>query len=442
MNSSTGTWQEQYRRKLFSAEEVAAHVRDGDRICLGGGDTIPRAFVHEMLMRAENLNMRRLYLMVGFTQGKEEFMEEKYDDMLRMESIFIGSPPEREAARRGSTSYVPTNLGNIREWLDTHNPRIVAIGVSPPNEDGYMSRSTFGGLCHRSIIENAEIVIAEVNNVLPNLGGPDLKLHVSEVDYILEDNHPLGWITDIPTTEKEQQIGAYIADFVPNGATIQLGFGGLSTAVGFFLKDKKDLGVHSEVIGTSIVDLMKCGAINNSKKTYMPGKSVGCFSPGNASVIEYLHNNEDFFFTEIGNINDPNIIARNNAMISINNTLMIDLTGQANSEALGKVQYSGSGGQLQFVIGSQMSPGGVSILALNSTYIDKQGRLQSKIVPEMPAGSVITTPRTFVDVVVTEYGAVKLKYISADQRMKALISIAHPDFRDELRFYVRQWGRR
>jgi 4-hydroxybutyrate CoA-transferase len=219
---------------------------------------------------------------------------------------------------------------------------------------------------------------------------------------------------------------------IPDGATIQLGFGGLGNAIGHLLKGKKDLGMHAEVVTPSVMELMKAGVLTGKRKNYKPGKVVAAFCVGTKAFYDFIDGNPDLEFHEISQVNNPLEIAKNDNLISINNALMFDLTGQAASKSIGTRQYSGTGGQVNFVHGSRLSKGGKSILALNSSYTDKEGHLRSKILPVFPEGTVVTTSRNDVEYVVTEYGVANLRFKSIPDRARALIAIAHPQFREEL----------
>lgn len=429
------SWQHQYRDKLSSAAQAAQTVKNHDTIALGGGCCIPDAFVAALTNRGSEL--KDVSLLLGFTLKTYDFMDLQFKGNFNLETVFVG-PMERNSIGQGITTYVPIHLQKLGQWLDSRRPRIVAAAVTPPDHDGYMNRSLFAGLSHRRAFENADTVIVEVNRNLPWLCGDDFKIHVSEVDYIIENDFPLVEIQDIKISETERTIAEHISKMIPDGSTIQLGLGGLANAVGYFLRDKNDLGVHAEVVSNSIMELVKLGVANGSKKNFMTGKVLGCYCVGNRQLWDYVCNNEGFVFAEVEYVNDPDIIGRNDNLISINNTLMIDLTGQAASESIGPRQYSGTGGQVNFVLGASISKGGKSILALNSTFKDREGQLKSRIVPLLSQGSIVSTSRNDVEYVVTEFGAVNLRWQSVAERVKRLISIAHPAFREELEYNARQ----
>ncbi len=425
------SWQDDYRRKICSADHAAALLKDNDTIAMAGGNVVPEAFVEAMSRRGKDL--QGIILLVNFALSQYRFMNLEYKDNLKIETTFVG-PMERNCIREGISSYVPIHLQKLGEWLDHRKPNVVACSVTPPDDNGYMNRSCYAGLCHKRAFDNAETVIVEVNENLPWLCGNDFKIHVSEVDYIIENNYSPAEVHDIPITQTEKSIAAYIADMVEDGSTIQLGLGGLANAVGYLLRDKRNLGIHGEVISNSIMDLVLSGVINGSQKNFHKGKILGCYLVGNQELWDFANHNEDFIFCEVEYINDPRIIAQNDRLISINNTLMMDLTGQAASESIGTYQYSGTGGQVNFVHGATMSRDGKSILALNSTYTDNNGNLKSKIVPILPEGTIVSTSRNDVEYIVTEYGVANLRWKSLSNRVKQLINIAHPDFRDELAF--------
>ncbi|PKM76683.1 MAG: 4-hydroxybutyrate CoA-transferase [Firmicutes bacterium HGW-Firmicutes-15] len=429
-------WQEQYRAKLCSPGEAAVVVRNNDIVSLCGGCCIPDGFVGALATRGKELD--EVTLLAGFALKEYNYMDPGLKGHFNLESVFVG-PMERKSIKEGITSYVPAHLQQMGKWLENRRPNVVANAVSPPDERGYMSRSLFAGLSHKIAFDSAENVIVEVNSQLPRLNGGALDIHVSEVDYIIENDYELTQIEDIPISATEKAIAGHVVELIPNGATVQLGLGGLPNAVGYFLRDKKNLGCHAEVVSNSIMELMKVGAVNGSCKNFYPGKVLGCFCVGNKELWNFVHENTDFLFYEVDYINNPEIIGRNDNLISVNNSLMMDLTGQAASESIGPVQYSGTGGQVNFVHGAARSQGGKSILAFSSTYSDNDGNLHSRILPVLSEGTVISTSRNDVQLVVTEFGIADLRWKSIRERVKALLKIAHPDFRDTLAFQARKY---
>ena len=431
------TWQEEYQSKLVTAEQAAARIKSGDRIGLSGGTCIPPAFCTALSGRAGEV--KNVTIALGYALGLYGFMAPENKDSFTIETMFVG-PVERMCMDFGVSAYVPQHLGDVGAFSEERNFNVVTSVATPPDENGYMMRSLFGSFINKKTISNAETVIIEVNKNFPRMNSDAFRIHVSEVDCIIEHDAPVFEVPEITITETEEKIAGFIADMIPDGSTIQLGFGGLGNAIGHLLKGKKDLGMHAEVITPSVMELMKAGVLNGRKKNYKPGKVVGAFCVGTKAFYDFIDGNMDLEFHEISIVNNPLEIAKNDNLISINNALMFDLTGQAASESIGTKQYSGTGGQVNFVQGAKLSKGGKSILTLNSTYTDKAGNLRSKILPVLPEGTVVTTSRNDVQYVVTEYGVANLRFKSIPERAKALIAIAHPQFREELLEGAKKYG--
>lgn len=431
------SWQDEYQSKLVTAEQAAALIKSNDRIALSGGTCIPPAFCTALSDRAGEV--KNVTLALGYALGFYGFMAPENKGSFSIETMFVG-PVERMCMEFGVSAYVPQHLGDVGAFTEEGNFNVVTSVATPPDENGYMTRSLFGSFLNKKTIAKADKVIIEVNRNFPRMNSEAFKIHVSEVDCIIEHDAPVFEVPEITITETEEKIAGFIADMVPDGSTIQLGFGGLGNAIGHLLKGKKDLGMHAEVISPSVMELMKAGVINGSKKNYKPGKVVGAFAVGTKPFYDFIDGNMDLEFHEISIVNNPLEIAKNDNLISINNALMFDLTGQAASESIGTKQYSGTGGQVNFVHGAKLSKGGKSILTLNSTYTDKTGALRSKILPVFPEGTVVTTSRNDVQYVVTEYGVANLRFKSIPERAKALIAIAHPQFHEELREAAKKYG--
>lgn len=430
-------WKDDYKRKLTTAEEAAKLIKSNDVILYPGGTCIP----HDLSVAISNrvTELQNVTICLGLALKLYDFMQPQYKDNIHIETPFVG-PVERMCLEWKTAQYIPVHLNQLAIWQDYRKPNVAAMVVTPPDENGFMNRSSFGGLVPKRAMAKTDIIIVEVNAKTPWLVGDDLKIHVSEVDYIIESDADLTEIPDIPITDVERQIAHYIADMIPNGSTIQLGLGGLANAIGYFLRDKKDLGVHSEVVQKSFKELMELGVVNGSKKNFHPGKVLATFCVGDKELWDFVHYNDDFLFSEVEYNNNPYVIAQNDNLISVNNALMIDVTGQVAAESIREKQYSGTGGQNNFVHGALMSKGGKSIIALNSTYKDSEGKLKSRIVPFLPAGTIVSTSRNDIQYVVTEYGVANVRFKGVSQRVKELIGIAHPDFRDELLFQAKRIG--
>ena len=433
-----GGWQEQYRALRMTPAGAAALVRDGDTVVMTSSANWPYAVDGAL---AERLRAIRGHVELDalFAPLDTALLSAENTDLVDYNANFFSG--ERKLMEHGNVRFVPTHLSATGAWMASRKPRVAIITCSAPDENGWMSRSLWGAQVHRRVLEQAEVVIVEVNDQLPSFasdGEAHMMFHVSEADAIVENSHFPAENPPAPADETDRRIAGYIADLVPDGACVQFGLGGLANAVGECLADagKKDLGIQSEVLSNCVVTLMEKGVINNSRKQTCPGRSVGAYFVGDKALWDFARDNPAFSFKEIDWVNDPRNIARNDRVVSVNTAMEIDLTGQVNAESVGPRQYSGTGGQLEWVLGAQWSREGKSIIALRSSYRDKQGTLHSKIVPQMAPGSIITTPRTCVQYVVTEYGVADLRYKSTLERAKALIAIAHPDFREELKKYL------
>lgn len=430
-------WKDEYQAKLMSAEDAAALVRNNDTILMPGGTCIPHDFSVALSNRVQDLH--NVTICLGLALKLYDYMQPQYREHIHIETPFVG-PVERMCLEWKTAQYIPVHLNQLALWMDCKKPNIASFVVTPPDENGYMNRSCFGGLVPRRAVKRTDLVVVEVNPRTPWLNSEDLKIHVSEVDIILETDADLVEIPDIPITEVEREIAHYIADMIPDGSTVQLGLGGLANAIGYFLRDKKDLGVHTEVVQNSFMELMELGVVNNSKKNIKPGITTATFCVGDSKLWKYVDKNPKFWFTEVEYNNDPYVIGQHDNLISVNNALTMDVTGQVASESIRHRQYSGTGGQVNFILGAHYSKGGKSILALNSSFRDKEGKLKSRIVPFLPPGTIVSTSRNDVEYVVTEYGVANLRFKGINERIREMIRIAHPDFRDELLFQAKKIG--
>lgn len=299
------------------------------------------------------------------------------------------------------------------------------------DKNGYLSLSV-STVYERDLIDAGALVIVEVNPNYPRTFG-DTNVHISEVAALVESDRPIPYIQLAPYTDVDAEIGRQIATLVEDGSTLQLGIGNIPNAVAFELRNKKHLGIHTEMFTETMIDLIECGAVDNTVKGLNNNFSIASFTLGSQRVYDYIDNNPSVLFKSCTYANDPYTIGQNNKFVSINATLEVDLTGQCASETLGSVQWSGTGGQSETVRGAQMSKGGKSIIACHSTYKDESGQLHSKIVPFLAQGAVVSTSRNDTDYVVTEYGIAWLRGLNVRERAEALIAIAHPDFREKLR---------
>ena len=335
----------------------------------------------------------------------------------------------------GLCHYIPLNLGEVpdyyRRFIDP--PDIVVLKACPMDQDGWFNFSA-ANVWHRAVIERARTVVVEVTRGLPYVFGHDNGVHVSEVDFIIEgDDAPPPELPHHPTTDADRAVARLIAAEIEDGACLQIGIGGMPNEVCAMLQQSgiKDIGVHTEMLTDGIVDLYKSGLVTGARKTLDPGKVVFTFGLGTRTLYDAVDRNPDMLCCPVEYTNMPHVIMRNDNVVSINSTTQIDLQGQASSESDGHRHISGTGGQLQFVRGAYASNGGKSFICLPSTY-EKKGVRKSRIVLDLTAGNIVTTPRSDVMYVVTEYGIANLKGRSVPERARAIIDLAHPDFREDL----------
>lgn len=424
----------QYAAKLVSVDEALSHIRDGDVIGSGAAANEPA----RLLGRLHSLNGRvhGLKFISGLGMRDYPFLSDPVcRESFTTDCIFMMAAG-RAAHRKGLTNVFPASLHNgISRWMD-HNPlNVFMVAVTPMDKHGYF-RMSMCLIQEREMLEKADLVIVEVTPDMPVIYG-DNEIHISQVDFIVEGN---GTLPEIPASEPtvvEKAIGAHIAELVHDGDTIQLGIGGIPDAVGQCLLSKHDLGVHTEMITNSIVDLVAAGVVNGRKKSIHRGKIVGTFTLGNRMLYDFLDENPSVMLMPGSYVNHPSVIAQNDNMISINTTLNVDLTGQCASESIGSLQYSGSGGQSDTAIGALHAKNGRNVIAVKSVAHTKQGDI-SAINAQLPMGSVVTLSRNDIDYIVTEYGIAPMRGRSVRERVDNLIAVAHPDYREQLRRDARE----
>jgi acyl-CoA hydrolase len=428
-------YHEEYRRKLISAEEAAGLVKSGMWIDYGAICGFPSLIDARLAERAPELREVKIRAEHSHTQlpGIDPYQEHFIHN-----SWFLGKV-EREYHKNGACSYIPFGLSEgprmYREWLKDEVD-ITFIEVTPMDENGNFN---FGTAITRqkAATEVAKTVVVEVNEHQPWVyGGYDEVVNISQVNYIVE-NYEFK-IPEFPAAEiapEDEAIAGLLAAQIEDGATIQLGVGAIPSVVGKLLikHGLKDLGVHSEMFNDSMMELIEAGIITGKEKSLNPGKAVHCFAAGSERLYKFMDRNPVLAGFPVDYTNDPYVIAQNNKQIAINSALRVDLRGQVCSESVGCRQISGTGGQLEFTRGAYMSPGGKAFICLHSARMGNNGKLISNISPTLELGDMVTVPASDVSYIVTEYGMVNLKGKSVWQRAKALISIAHPSFRDELK---------
>ena len=425
-----------YQEKKISLQEAVSLVKSNQTVGVGIAGSEPAGLMMAMASQRERLNDVYFWTCLPM-RGYDIFLKTEMDGHFFNENWFY-SGFDRKVHPEGRVSYTPNNLHRAAtdKLRSTNGHLDVFWGTAtPPNEDGYMSLS-LGLIVQKDLLEAADLSILEINENLPWTYG-DTLVHISEVDYIVENHVPVVELPSVPPTETEQKIGGYVAELIDDGATLQLGIGGIPNAITAFLSDRKDLGIHTEMIVDGMVDLYNAGIVNNSRKTLHPGKMVGAFALGTKKLYDFLDHNKDVEMYRGRYTNDPYVIAQNNQMISVNTALQVDILGQVCSQSIGTRQFSGTGGQLDTHRGAQMSEGGRGIIALRSTA--KNGSI-STIVPTLAPGAGVTVPSQDVDTIITEYGVAELRGLSVKNRMEALIRIAHPNFRDWIRDEAHRLG--
>ncbi len=413
--------------KLLDAETAIAKIKNGSRVFVGTGCGEPQHLIRTLV---EDLNMQdiMIYQMLSWTFS--DYVDDpKFMKRFSLKLFFI-SASMRKAAFEGKIDYIPTYLSQIPRYFA--NRRIgldvALIQVSPPDKFGYCSLGVSVDITLAGM-QNAKMVIAQVNPRMPATWG-DSMVHIDEIDYLVPYEEPL--VEAVPSfknPEVADRIGFYVNQLVDDGATLQIGFGHLPNTILQQLMDKRDLGIHTQLITDAFLPLFEQQVITNRKKTMLPGRAVASLCMGSEKLYQYVDSNPMFYFRSSEFVNDPTVIARNDNLISISSALEVDLTGQVCTDSMGHLFYSGIGDQVDFLRGSAMSKGGFSVIALPSTA--QNGKV-SRIVPHLSEGAGVATTRGDVNFVVTEYGIAELSGKSIYQRVMELAQIAHPKFREEL----------
>lgn len=416
-----------YPKKFVSEAEIFSHIHRGDRIFIHTACGEPQHLVRALIQYVES-NPKAFFdaeVFQVWTLGVAPYTDEKFKYNFRHNSFFVG-PNSREAVNRGMADYTPIFLSRVPDLIYRGMVpiNVALVQTSPPDAHEYMSLGISVDIV-KAAVEKASIVIAQINNHMPRVHG-DGFISIENVDFIICHDEPLLEYEAVLPDEVAQQIGKYVARIVQDGDTIQVGYGSLPNAILANFSDKNNLGVHSELLTDGMVELIKKGVIDNSRKTLNRGKTVATFCMGHQKTYEFIHDNPAIEFRTIDYTNNPLTISRQQNMTAINAALEIDLTGQATAESLGKTFYSGVGGQADFMRGAVLAPGGKTILAIQSTA--EWGKV-SRIVPFLREGAGVTLMRGDIHYVVSEYGIAYLHGKNIRERAMELISIAHPQFR-------------
>ena len=420
-----------YQSRVVTPEDAVKKIQSGQRVFLTGNCSTPQTILAALVKYAPNL--KNVEICQALTVGPADYVGPDMEGHLRVNTMFI-SANIRKAVQDGRADFTPVLLSEFPLlFKNKHLPVDVAlVHLSPPDEHGFCSFGIETGLT-KSPAESAKIIIAEINQQMPRTLG-DSFIHLSRINYIVPTNYPLAEMSmgGEGGDEVTEKIAGYIAELIPDGATMQMGIGAIPDAVLKYLYHKRDLGVHSELFSDGVIDLVEAGVLTNMRKTLHPGKIVAGFVIGSRRLYQWSDDNPLIELHPTEYINDPYVIAQNERMVAINSAIEVDVTGQVCADSIGPKLYSGVGGQLDFIYGASRSKGGVPIIALPSTTVMRDGTVISRIVTQLKRGAGVVTSRNHVRYIVTEYGVAELYGKSIRKRAQALINVAHPDFREDL----------
>jgi 4-hydroxybutyrate CoA-transferase len=420
-------WQTYYQDRISTADEAVRCIKSGDTVVVAHACGEPQSLTKAMSQRYEELKDVKVVHRVGM--GECLYAQPGMEEHFRHISLFAG-PNTRKAIYEGRADYLPRFISEIPSlFLEGHIPVDVAlITVSPPDKNGFCSLGISVDYT-LPVAKVAKTVIAEVNSNMPRTHG-DSFISVKEIDHFVLSDQPLMEVQPAVQTEVEVQIGNYCAELIEDGSTMQMGIGAIPDAALAAMMNKKDLGIHTEMFSDGVIPLVEAGVINGSRKTLHPNKIISTFMMGTKALYEWVDDNPIVEMHPEHYVNDPWVIAQNYKVVSINSALQIDVLGQVAADSLGPKQFSGVGGQVDFIRGAKRSVGGgKSIIAIPSTA---SGGKVSRIVPALYEGTPVTTTRNEVDYIVTEYGIAKLSGKTNLERLKALVAISHPDFREDI----------
>lgn len=430
---------ETFNSKMTTASKCLELIKDGDTIFQAGE---PCELLKEIYLQRDRYSDLKLVSMGFCLPTVHHILDPVMNDHLKLFFSYC-TRAEYLAAKAGRKfEYRAAHMSEMEDLISRIRPDwTFTISNGKLSEDGYLTLGT-NPLGVIAAVKAGSKVLVEINPNVPDIPTTYNRIHINDITAMCPGNHPLANMPAVEMNEKSIKIAEFIAERIDDGATLQVGYGSVPDAVLHALSNcgKKDLGIHTEVLTQSMVSMMKDGTVNNSRKTVEPGKTVFGFTAGNKEMYDYINENPHIESKSVKWINDRNIISANYKLTSINACLGVDLKGQISSETIGMTHYSGSGGQVDFVYGARHSEGGQSFLTMNSCVEKPDGTKISKITLAPPLGSVITVTRNDVDKVVTEYGVAELLYKTDSEKAKALIAIAHPDFRDELTYQAKRAG--
>ncbi|ELR71994.1 4-hydroxybutyrate coenzyme A transferase [Fulvivirga imtechensis AK7] len=411
--------------KIVTAEEAVANIQSGNRVFIQGAAMTPKLLIEKLCDRYKELEDVEFVHM--HTEGPAPYTKEPYCNSFKVNSCFVGGNV-RDAVNCGNGDYIPIFLSEIH-WLfkkDILPINVALIQVSVPDAHGFCSLGTSIDVT-LSAIQSARIVIAQINPQVPRTHGDGI-IHIKNIDYAVEADQPIHSVALPEPNETEIQIGRHVATLIEDGATLQMGIGAIPNVVLANLSNHRRLGIHTEMFSDGILPLVESGVITGEEKKVKPGKIVSCFAMGSEKLYKFMNDNPIVHMKEAAYTNDTAIIRQNPKVTAINSAIEIDITGQVCADTIGNYQYSGVGGQMDFIRGASLSWGGKPIIAMPS--VTSKG--QTKIVPYLKQGAGVTTTRAHVHYIATEYGVVDLYGKNLKQRAQALISIAHPDHQEQL----------
>ncbi len=422
-------WKTRYPHKVVDGDRAVETIQNGYRVYMSGNCSVPKILLEALVRRAPKIHDVEIDQML--TVCPEDYVSPEMAGHLRVNTMFI-SDNVRKAVNDGRADFTPVFLSEMPDLYRKGHLSLDAamLHVSPPDSHGFVSLGVESGMV-KTPASFAHLVMAEVNERMPRVLG-DTLLHISKIDYLVPVDYELSEISMGEPDEISLKIAEFIAPLIEDGATLQAGIGEIPNAVLRHLGDKRDLGIHSELISDGVVELSDAGVITNERKIIHRGKIVAAFLIGTRRLFDFVDDNPFVELHPIEHVNDPFIISRNDNVVAINSAIEVDLTGQVCADSIGTRFYSGVGGQLDFIYGASRSKGGRAIIALPSIIVRKDGSRISKIVPTLTPGAGVTTTRNHIHTIVTEFGAAQLYGKNIRQRARALIDIAHPEFREEL----------
>jgi 4-hydroxybutyrate CoA-transferase len=430
-------WQDMYQAKLTTPEDIAGEIVSGDHVFASGASSTPVAILEALFERAVAGEFQDV-LLGSFIMLANVFkvLEPELQRNILIDNYYA-SPLDRKALADGLMTHTPYHFHRVtKQAVEDSGYSKLIIQTGTMDRNGYLNLGLFAN--YLDVVDSLDAVYAEVNEQQPIVHGPNW-IHISQLDKLVENHHPVFALPPDPITDEDKAIAENIIDLIEDGSTIQLGIGGTTNAIGELLVSKHHLGCHTEMMGDAYMQLFESGALDSTMKNFHRYQMLCYFGLGSQELYDWMNDNPMIYLSPISYNNDPYVVGKNDKLISINTTLEVDISGQCASESFGPIQYTATGGQVDFTRGAWLSRGGKAFIVTTSTVPDKDtGEPISKIVPQLRPGAIVTLTRSDVMYVATEYGVANLRGKSLRQRAQALISIAHPDFRRGLSDYAKE----